>query len=283
MASAYPSWWRDPIVKDGTHIGGTGYLWGPRDTRVQDIDAAANLGLGTRTGTRTRTRAGEKTYAPPQRPSRPHAPRGGIGGRIFLLALVAGGLGTGLTWESHPLGTSLQTGLACALAVFGLGIAVSAFIGRTGAGSIVLAVLTAGLLAGSAALPKDIGTDWKSTTWGPTSVAQLRPAYKLGAGDGELDLSAIRIPENRTVSTRADVGLGRIHVIVPRDVTVRLSIDVGVGDIRLPGDKRKDVDVAPGKHREITLKPPAGAGDAGTLDLELQVSAGQAEVSRAAS
>jgi hypothetical protein len=43
------------------------------------------------------------------------------------------------------------------------------------------------------------------------------------------------------------------------------------------------VDVAPGKHKEVTLKPPAGAGEAGTLDLELQVGAGQAEVSRAAS
>ncbi|MDT0396393.1 MULTISPECIES: PspC domain-containing protein [Streptomyces] len=277
VASAYPSWWRDPIVKDGTHFGGTGYLWGPRDSRDRDIDAAVNIGLGIP------SRAREKAYAPPHRPSHPRGPRGGIGGRIFLLALVAGGLGTGLTWESHPLGTSLQTGLACALAVFGLGIAVSAFIGRTGAGSIVLAVLTAGLLAGSAALPKDIGTDWKQTTWGPTSVAQVRPTYDLGAGDGELDLSALRIPEGDTLSTRADVGLGRIHVIVPRDVTVRLSIDVGVGDIRLPGDKQKDVDVAPGKHKEVTLKPPAGAGDAGTLDLELQVGAGQAEVSRAAS
>ncbi|GAA3297779.1 hypothetical protein GCM10020295_31560 [Streptomyces cinereospinus] len=30
VPSAYPSWWRDPIVKDGTHVGGTGYLWGGR-------------------------------------------------------------------------------------------------------------------------------------------------------------------------------------------------------------------------------------------------------------
>ena len=35
-----PSWWRDPIVKDGTHIGGTGYLWGPRDTHDLDVAAA---------------------------------------------------------------------------------------------------------------------------------------------------------------------------------------------------------------------------------------------------
>ncbi|MFI2423646.1 PspC domain-containing protein [Streptomyces sp. NPDC018955] len=274
--SAFPSWWRDPIVKDGTHVGGTGYLWGPLDARDTDIAAAVDIGLDPRTRTR------DTAYAPLRRPPEPRGPRG-IGGRIFLLALLAGGLGTGLTWEQHPLGTSLQAGLACALAVFGIGVAVSAFLGRTGAGSIVLAVVTAGLLAGSAALPKDIGTDWTRTTWEPTSVAQIRPAYDLGTGEGVLDLSAIRVPADGTVSTRADVGLGRIHVIVPRDVTVRLSIDVGVGDIQLPGDRKKDVDVAPGKHKEVTLEPPAGVEEAGTLDLDLQVGAGQAEVSRAAS
>lgn len=274
--SAFPSWWRDPIVKDGTHVGGTGYLWGPRDSHDMDVAAAVNISLDPRTGAR------DTAYAPLRRPPKPRGPRG-IGGRVFLFALLAGGLGTGLTWEEHPLGTSLQTGLACALAVFGIGVAVSAFLGRTGAGSIILAIITAGLLAGSAAMPKDIGTDWMHTTWEPTSVAQIRPGYELGTGEGVLDLSAIRVPADGTVSTRADVGLGRIHVIVPRDVTVRLSIDVGVGDIQLPGDRQKDVDVAPGKHKEMTLEPPAGVEEAGTLDLDLQVGAGQAEVSRAAS
>ncbi|MEY7976567.1 LiaF domain-containing protein, partial [Streptomyces pilosus] len=223
------------------------------------------------------------TPAPPPRPPRgPRGPRR-IGGWVFLFALLAAGLGTGLTWGAHSLGTSLQTGLACALAVFGVGIAVSAFLGRTGAGSVVLAVVTAGLLAGSTAVPGNIGTDWKRTAWGPTSVAQIRPQYDLGAGEGELDLSAIRVPENGTASTAAHVGLGRIHLIVPRDATVRLTIDVGVGDIQLPGDERKDVDVAPGKREKVTLRPPAGAGKAGTLEIELHVGVGQAEVSRAAS
>jgi predicted membrane protein len=77
--------------------------------------------------------------------------------------------------------------------------------------------------------------------------------------------------------------VGRIRVVVPEDVTVRLSIDVGVGDIQLPGDSRKDVDVAPGKHREVTLSPATGDKDTGTLDLDLGVGVGQAEVSRAAS
>ncbi|GAA3498858.1 PspC domain-containing protein [Streptomyces prasinosporus] len=268
--TAFPSWWRDPIVKDGAHVGGTGYLWGPRDSRELDVAAAVSIG------------ARDDADVPRHRPSKPRGPRR-IGGWVFLLALLAAGLGTRLAWEEHPLGTSLQTGLACALAVFGIGVAVSAFLGRTGAGSIVLAVVTAGLLAGSAAIPEDIGTEWTRTTWEPASVAQIRPAYDVGTGTGTLDLSGVRVPAGESVSTRADVGLGRIHVIVPEDVTVRLSIDVGVGDIQLPGDGKKDVDVAPGKHKELTLDPPTGAKKAGTLDLDLQVGAGQAEVSRAAS
>ncbi|WP_217492585.1 LiaF domain-containing protein, partial [Streptomyces prasinopilosus] len=275
VPAAFSSWWRDPIVKDGTHIGGTGYLWGPRDSRDPDIVSRIDVRLAPHSSAR-------EDPAARCRAAKPRGPRW-IGGWIFLLALLAAGLGTGLTWQEQPLGTSLQTGLACALAVFGIGLAVSAFLGRTGAGSILLAVITAGLLAASSAVPKDIGTEWMRTTWEPSSVAQIRPVYDLGTGTGTLDLSEARIPEGETVSSRMNVGVGRLRVIVPEGMTVKLSIDVGVGDIQLPGDKRKDVDVAPGKHEEMTLRPAAGARKTGTLELDIQVGVGQAEVSRAAS
>ncbi|MFD8538648.1 PspC domain-containing protein [Streptomyces rubrogriseus] len=273
----WPSWWRDPIVKDGTHDGGTGYMWGPPDSAERDIAAAVNIGRGI-PGRRDRATAGDRHSWSPQT----RGPRG-IGGWVFLLALLAGFLGTRLTWDDHPLGTSLQTGLACALAVFGLGIAVSSFLGRTGAGSIFLAVITAGLLAGSAAVPENVGTEWVRTTWKPVVAADVRDQYDLGTGSGTLDLSRLDLAEGQTVTTRADVGMGRIRVVVPPDVTVRLTVEVGVGDIQLPGDNEKDVDVAPGKRKEITLPPAEGAENSGTLDLDLQVGVGQAEVSRAAS
>lgn len=72
-------------------------------------------------------------------------------------------------------------------------------------------------------------------------------------------------------------------MIVPPDVTVKAVVDVGVGDIQLPGDNQKDVDVAPGKRKEITLKPAPGTENPATLDIDLRVGIGQAEVSRAAS
>ncbi|MFF7374024.1 PspC domain-containing protein [Streptomyces massasporeus] len=272
-----PSWWRDPIVKDGTHIGGTGYLWGPRDTHDLDVAAAVNISLGTRP-------PGAREDIPDRRP-RPPLPRGPrwIGGWVFLLALLAGALGTSRTWDGHPLGTSLQTGLACALAVLGLGIAVSAFLGRTGAGSIFLAILTAGLLAGAAALPKDIDTHWARATWQPATVADVRPRYDLGTGVGTLDLSKLDVSGKQTVTTRAEVGMGKLRVLVPEGVTVRLDAEVGIGDLQLPGDDPKDVDVQPGRHKEITLSPAKGVEKSGTIDLDLHVGMGQAEVTRAAS
>nr|BFD83146.1 PspC domain-containing protein [Streptomyces sp. Xyl84] len=274
VPASYPSWWREPIVKDGTHVGGTGYLWGPRDTRDRDVAAAVNI---------SRDGRGRETARPPRpQPLRSRGPRR-IGGWVFLLALVAGGLGTRLTWGDHTLGISLQTGLACALGVLGLGIAVSAFLGRTGAGSVLLAVVTAALLAASTALPGNVTAHWSHTTWRPAAVTEVRPKYDLGTGEGTLDLTRIRPGHGRTVTTRADVGVGRLRVVLPEDVTLRANIDVGVGDIQLPGDGSQDVDVAPGRHQQVTLVPAAGGKSAGTVDLDLHVGVGQAEVSRAAS
>ncbi|PAZ11844.1 hypothetical protein CLM62_33365 [Streptomyces sp. SA15] len=276
VPAAYQSWWRDPIVKDGTHVGGTGYLWGPGDSRDRDLAAAVHIGLRTPWGDRP------DIHPPRARQPKPRGPRW-IGGWVFLFALLAGGLGTRLTWDDQTLGTSLQTGLACALVVFGLGIAVSAFLGRTGAGSIFLAIVTAALLAASAALPKDISTHWERTTWRPATATNVQPHYELGTGVGTLDLSGLDLAKGQTVAAQADVGMGHLRVIVPADVTVKVSMDVGVGDIQLPGDDEKDVDVAPGKHEEVTLRPTTVAKDTGTLDLDLRVGIGQAEVSRATS
>ncbi|MEU6216863.1 PspC domain-containing protein [Streptomyces sp. NPDC047022] len=273
VPASYPSWWREPIVKDGTHVGGTGYLWGPSDTPAPTVAAVAAGGVrGRPYGQRPRAEEG----------ARPKGPRW-TGGWIFLLALLAGGLGMGLTWHDRALGTSLQTGLASALVVLGLGIAISSFLGRTGAGSVFLAIITAGLLAGSAALPDNIGTHWDRTTWAPASATAVRDKYELGAGVGTLDLSRLELAGGQTVSTRAQVGVGRLRVVVPKDARVELQIDAGVGDIKLPGESGKDVDVKPGRHKQVTLSPASGTRNAATLRLGLEVGAGQVEVDRAAS
>ncbi|MFJ4711122.1 PspC domain-containing protein [Streptomyces sp. NPDC088785] len=264
-----PSWWRDPIVKDGTHVGGTGYFWGPPDM----APAAAARPAGGWPGGRGRP-------VGPGQPRGPRPPRG-IGALTFLGALVAGLVGAGVTWDDRSLGHSLQTGLACALGVFGLGIAVSSFCGRTGVGSIVLAVVTAGLLTASAALPGNISTRWMRTQWAPASAAAVSPSYELGSGIGTLDLSRVRLGAGKSLAVHVEVGAGRARVVVPAAATVELRAEVGVGDVQLPGDASDDVDVQPGVEQRTTLEPPSGTKASGTVELHVEVGVGQVEVSRA--
>ncbi|NEB93088.1 PspC domain-containing protein [Streptomyces bauhiniae] len=273
-----PSWWRDPIVKDGTHVGGTGYFWGPSDAYEQHVSPSPPIEFVMQLPW-PHSLAGR--ISADRRP-KPRAPRW-ISGWVFLLALLAGCLGGSRTWETRPLATSLQTGLACALVVFGLGIAVSAFLGRTGGGSAFLALVTALLLAGSAVLPSDVTSHWRQTAWRPAATADVRPVYELGSGSATLDLTRVQLTKDQTVSTRAGLGAGRLRVIVPADAAAALSIDVGVGDIRLPGDDTKDVDVRPGRHETANLMPDKGTKEAGVLRIDLHVGIGQVEVSRAAS
>jgi phage shock protein PspC (stress-responsive transcriptional regulator) len=259
-----PSWWRDPIVKDGT-TGPvpTGYLWGPESAVAEAAAPRARTGRG-----------------PVPRQNR--GPRG-IGGPVLLLALLAGGLGTGLSWEGRPLGTALQIGLVAALAVFGLGLLVGSFLGRTGFGTVLLTMVTAVLLAGASALPKDISTTWGERTWRPASITAVEPFYELGTGAGTLDLSTVAVPAGTTLSTRAEIGAGQLRIVLPKDATVKIDAEVGVGDIRLPDETAQDVDVGPSQDRRRTLVPPEGAKPAGTLELELEVGVGHVEVTRATS
>ncbi|PCG82155.1 hypothetical protein CIB93_31525 [Streptomyces sp. WZ.A104] len=263
-----PSWWRDPIVKDGTTGPvASGYLWGPADTD----QAAAQAGPSK-----------EAPFRPPHPLPEPRGPRS-IGGPVFLAALVAGGLGTGLSWEHQPLGTALQIGLVAALAVFGLGLLVASVLGRTGFGTVLMAMVTAGLLAGASAVPKDIDTTWVRQEWRPASVAALQPHYELGTGDARLDLSGLKVPEGGTVRTGLDVTAGRAAVVVPEDVTVKVRAEVDLGEIRLEEGQRVQVRINSDEARQRTLPPPAGTKPAGTIELELEVGIGQVEVTRAAS
>ncbi|PHQ48789.1 hypothetical protein BLA24_27325 [Streptomyces cinnamoneus] len=260
-APGTPSWWRDP-VKDpaaaATTTAGTGYLWGPDDGPYDTAPAGRARAVPVRTGRH-------------------------LGGWTFLLALLAAALGTGLTWHHQPLGTSLEIGLACALGAFGLGITASSLYGRIGGGTIVTAALTGALLAGAAALPKTITTEWTRETWRPTAASDVRAHYELGSGVGVLDLSAVPLDRDAPpATTSAEIGAGQLKVVLPRDATAEVTIEVGVGDIQLPGERRDDIDVQPRQNRHVTLRPDAGRPERGTLRLRLKAGLGQVEVVRAA-
>ncbi|WP_327177543.1 PspC domain-containing protein [Streptomyces sp. NBC_01335] len=292
-APAGPSWWRDPIVKDGTTGPvGAGYLWGPADAVPGSAGEADGPG---------RARGGHHG-APHHGPHRKHPAHGrhvppvatdprerthgphSIGGLVRFLAIVAGVAAAWPGWGRHPLGESLQIGAVAALAVLGVGLLVASFFGRTGFGTLVFALLVTGVLAASTVLPRDIGTTWARTEWRPVTAAQLRPSYDIGAGTARLDLSGLPVPLGTALSTRVEAGAGRVVVVVPQDATVRVRAEVGLGDVTLPGDPAgQDVDIAPDRQTTRTLAPPRGADPAGTIELRLEVGLGQVEVTRAAS
>ncbi|MEX2969358.1 PspC domain-containing protein [Streptomyces sp. C184] len=289
---AYPSWWRDPRSREAT---GPAYLWGPDNASLPlDINYRYEHGTGAPTAPYGSWTGGGRPPGGPSAPPHgaPPAPRRtrhsgrSIGGWTFLLALLVGG-GTALAVSRQDgLVPSLQAGLACALAVFGLGLVLSAWYGRTGGGTVFLVVVTALLLTGAAAMPRNLTTDWQKRTWTPTSVGAVRPHYEVGAGEGTLDLGDLPLKDGSTVHTSVDVAFGRLEVRLPQGVSARLHVSLGLGDIQLPGESPHDVDLSAG-NRQRTITLPAnglkkGEKPRGSVDLNLHIGAGQVAIERLA-
>ncbi|MDX3239998.1 PspC domain-containing protein [Streptomyces sp. ME03-5709C] len=254
---ARAAWWKETAVEDVSAVPGPGgYLWGPDD-------GPADVRRDRREW-RDRRRAArrEGTW---------------LGMLVFLLAAAAAAAGLAASWSSRPLATSLQIGLGSALAVFGLGFVVSTWWGRLGGGTVFMVLLTTALLVGSTTLPRSVGTDWRERTWTPATLSAVRDSYELGAGRATLDLSKLR-PGGRTVSTRVQVGAGQLVIGIPQDVTLRIRLQVGLGDLQLPGEKDKDIDVQPGLDRKMTLGPVDGRKSEGTVELDVEVGVGQVKV-----
>jgi phage shock protein PspC (stress-responsive transcriptional regulator) len=265
-APVTPSWWRDPPTKNGAGpqpVRDTGYLWGPEEGGTPPVapGRAARQPWGA-------AAAGYR----PRRGGRP------LGGPVFLLACAAAVTGSWLTWPTQSLSTSLVTGLGCALAVFGLGLTVSAFAGRTGGGTVVAAVLTAGLLAGAAVLPPDVSTHWQTREWQPASAEALHDEYRLGTGRGVLDLRRLDLAKGRTISVRAEVGAGQLRVVLPDDVRARVRYDVGLGGFRLPDGQGTTSGEGPGRQGIRVVQPADGDAPQGTVRLQVHVGLGQAVV-----
>ncbi|THA24905.1 PspC domain-containing protein [Streptomyces sp. RKND-216] len=276
-----PSWWREPLTKDGTPARESGYLWGP------DTESPY-------------TAADKEAFRRRQRERR------SSGGPVFALASVVGltafGVALGSGWL---LADSLVIGLSCALLVYGVALAVTAFTGRVGGGTLFMVLVTGLALAAASLLPQDIAADWEDRRWAPVSAAAVAPFYEQSTGRATLDLSRVRPGEGEGLWTRARLGAGELRVLVPDDVVVRADIEVGVGGYRLepasaapdpPVPDPGDPDGAPqpgrpggpadatggglGVTATRTLPPPDGAEPQGTLTLDLDVGVGEVVVER---
>ncbi len=197
-----------------------------------------------------------------------------------LMTLVAVGLAMvaygGTLWLGDRLGFSgdhhvialAATLAALGLLVLGLGVAGwrTGFVG-------VLAILTALATLGSGAVADGAGWGGRlgDATWTPTAarLAAGGSSYRIGVGDGRLDLRGLPVDglANPTIPTR--VGMGELTVVVPEGLTVALHGHVGLGEITVQGpdgphtrdgsDVQQNVTVGTGP-TEVTVDANVGVG-----------------------
>ncbi len=230
------------------------------------------------------------TYPPPSTsfvtgPSRPERrPRSPlVPVTLSLAALVAGllvlldRLGVG--------GITAPRVLAAALLVVGGGLVAGAFFGRS-RWLIPVGLVLALLLAPVAVLDGRFAGGVGERTWVP-GAADSRTAFRLGAGDATLDLRRVGAS---AASLRAEVGAGRLLVLVPADLPVTIRPDLRAGELHvLDQGTLSVVDVSPFDDEQPAARrlgpdrAPPGADASPPLELQLVVGVGQIEVRRALS
>ncbi len=109
--------------------------------------------------------------------------------------------------------------------------------------------------------------------WAPQRAAEIEALYDVSMGEGELDLTAIRVPAGDELEVEASVGVGHLVVRVPRGTTLEVTTKVGAGESDVLGFRQDGVGVT-------TDRRIVGSSDRGTLRLDLQVGLGEIEVRR---
>jgi phage shock protein PspC (stress-responsive transcriptional regulator) len=166
--------------------------------------------------------------APERRRERPKSPAA----TITLLAAMATGGALIPVARGYPAPEAALIVMAPALAVVGLGLIVGGWF-RTRGLAAVGTLLTLSLLATSVAarLPKDL--KYGDMEWRPMNATSTHQEYRIGVGQGTVDLTALPLATGQRISVDARVGLGGMEVKVPQGVRVRLDARIALGDLRI--------------------------------------------------
>jgi phage shock protein PspC (stress-responsive transcriptional regulator) len=137
-------------------------------------------------------------------------------GDAWVFLLIAGALALWLTWFAVA---GARSGWLRAV-----GVAVASV-------AVLLLVLVAAFLA---TFDVHLGDGVDERTVAPASVDDLRGEHELGIGELVFDLRSVEFPLGETrLDVRVDAG--RIHVLVPEDVALRVAADAKLGEIDLLG------------------------------------------------
>jgi hypothetical protein len=205
-----------------------------------------------------------------RRPRRRRYPVASSAVLAVLLFIGTAAAGNALDWWSIPALAIVVVSLLGTAA----GAIAGAIVNRSWLTLSVLpmlAIATTGLLVTQPNLDGGIG----DRTVRPHAVATAERAQHLGIGELTVDLMQVPLG-TETLDVRAEVGYGRLHVIVPRGVTLIVDGEVRAGDVVVDG-----VSIADGFHETAGQRFEADGTPAGTVHLDLEIGAGRIDVDRA--
>ena len=216
----------------------------------------------------------EGPTAPPRRPRRRRSP---LGAMTLSVATMITGILLALRLSGVDALTAPRI-LAVALLVVGGGLLVGAWVGRArwliAVGLVLALALGLSVAARDAGLADGVG----ERRWSPTGDA----SYSLGAGKAVLDLTALG--DRRQVDVDAEVGVGRLLVLVPKGARVTGEAEVGVGELLQVFDDGRRRDLNPDDDTDVSRRFSFdGSVEGPVVELDLEVGMGQIEVRRVAS
>ncbi|MFZ6005482.1 MAG: PspC domain-containing protein [Actinomycetota bacterium] len=188
--------------------------------------------------------------------------------RGMLAPIIMGALlvWSGIAWLAD---VSLESGLAVALCILGIGFVLGAFVGGSWALVVPAFGIGAALVIASVAdipLSGPVG----ERTWAPQRVSEVRERYELSVGEGTLDLRGLELGEGDRLDIAAAVGIGHLVVLVPEGVSYFADYRVAAGEVDFGAkDSGVGVETRSGFEQE---------DDVGRIELDLQVGLGQIEL-----
>jgi len=199
---------------------------------------------------------------------------GGAPADVLRRALL--GIGLLIVCAALAVASFLAAGLGGGVAVASLVIASgaalvgAAFVG--GARWLILPALAIALpLAFVSAADVDLDGGFGERTERPATIAEIKPAYRIGAGELVVDLRGVHLPAGDR-RMKLGIGAGHVLVLVPRDVCVATRARLGMGGVQVFDRDGGGIDVDYNDSRRATARTPRLVldGDVGVGFLEVR-------------